>query len=178
MFCEEEVATQDSLDFGAWEIKYYVDEFGDPTGNPYITNKEIISGKFTNSATANSDLIVNFIIDDKMHKWKVKRLYIQLLEYGTQLVNGIGQNFYINIKQNGKVVSKNDIAGYIPNDSDRLVVEVKKNYAKFIKILKDGGELKFSLSQISTSPKTSYNFVIDNADGFTEALDKLQGLKK
>jgi len=47
---------------GIWEIGYFVDEFGEPTKERFITTKNPIYGTLSNSATQNSDLRVHFII--------------------------------------------------------------------------------------------------------------------
>ena len=47
-----------------WEIRYYVDEFGEKTESGYIANADFISGVFSNTATHNSDLNVWLLIDD------------------------------------------------------------------------------------------------------------------
>ncbi|MCK5591653.1 MAG: hypothetical protein KAI72_06835, partial [Candidatus Pacebacteria bacterium] len=45
---------------GMWSVRYYVDNFGEPTRQGYITNTNLIKGKFSNTATQNSDLNVKF----------------------------------------------------------------------------------------------------------------------
>ena len=45
--CAEETPT--------WEVKYYLDEFQEPTGDPYIVGGPFY-GNFSNSATTNSNL--------------------------------------------------------------------------------------------------------------------------
>lgn len=68
---EIEKHKQDSIklaninNLGVWEIRYFVDDFGQPTNEGYITTEYSIYGKFSNTATENSDLRVVFIIDDK-----------------------------------------------------------------------------------------------------------------
>jgi len=47
--------------FAQWTFKHYVDEFGDATGDPYISSVDV-NGNFTNSATNGSLLIVKCLI--------------------------------------------------------------------------------------------------------------------
>ena len=47
---------------GIWAIKYFVDDFGDPTDEGYIAHDYYIRGTFSNSATNNSNLNVYFLI--------------------------------------------------------------------------------------------------------------------
>jgi len=47
-----------------WEVRSYVDDFGDPTSDKYVF--AIVEGSFSNSATTNSDLIVKVLIDESM----------------------------------------------------------------------------------------------------------------
>lgn len=49
--------------FGKWEVKSFVDNFGDPTKEQYLIS--FIEGKFSNSATSNSYLFVEVLITKK-----------------------------------------------------------------------------------------------------------------
>ncbi len=60
---------------GNWEIKYYVDDFGEPTKEGYITYKSLIKGRFSNSATNNSILDVVLLFGEDYYN-------IKLFEYG------------------------------------------------------------------------------------------------
>ena len=48
--------SETTTDTGIWEKRAYVDEFDLPTDEYYISNKEPIVGKFSNSATTDSPL--------------------------------------------------------------------------------------------------------------------------
>ena len=50
-------------DIGDWMIGHYVDDFGQPTNDGYVINKQYIQGKFSNSATTNSKLNVEILVD-------------------------------------------------------------------------------------------------------------------
>lgn len=49
--------------FGKWEVKSFVDNFGDPTKDKYLVS--FMEGKFSNSATSNSYLFVEILMTKK-----------------------------------------------------------------------------------------------------------------
>ncbi len=63
-----------------WSIGNFVDDFGEKTGAKFIHNAIKINGKFSNSATNNSNLRVDFIISKK-------DIGIELYEYGSSLAH-------------------------------------------------------------------------------------------
>ena len=67
---KERIRLENLNNTGMWEIRHYVDRFGEPTKEGYITNKSLIEGKFSNSATSNSDLNVKF--NNKFLRYKYK----------------------------------------------------------------------------------------------------------
>lgn len=76
-------------DNGAWLVKNYVDEFGNPTYNKYIATSTI--GAFSNSATNGSELYVEILVNKN-------NVEIELLEYGSYPISVIGSSAYINVK--------------------------------------------------------------------------------
>jgi hypothetical protein len=159
----------DSNDFGMWEIRYFVDEFGDPTSQGYIEGKKRIYGTFSNSATTNDDLGVEFIIDKG-------RFYFQLFEYNrTHSVKGniSSQSYKIQVKHNGKVVKggrKKNKDFRATNYSDRL----KVNYPDdLINLFSQGGEFKFSIIETGDYANGSYKFTVNDVSGFSNAYKKL-----
>ena len=50
---------------GVWKTYHYVDEFDQSTEEWYIGNKSYFVGKFNNSATSNSKLTVQMLVDQK-----------------------------------------------------------------------------------------------------------------
>ena len=69
--CAEEAPT--------WEVKYYLDEFQEPTGDPYIVGGPFY-GNFSNSATTNSNLKAYVFYDGAYTS-------IRLFEYGRYQVS-------------------------------------------------------------------------------------------
>lgn len=66
--------------FGDWRIDYSVDDFNQPTDEWYITEDEYLVGTFSNSATTNSELYANVMVDLD------DNVMIFLYEYGSRQV--------------------------------------------------------------------------------------------
>lgn len=60
---------------GIWENTFYVNKFGEYTKDKYIRNRNFISGKFSNSATEDSNLNVRFLSEGP------NKISIMLYEY-------------------------------------------------------------------------------------------------
>lgn len=58
-----------------WVLKYYVDEFGDPTDDFYV-GSDILTGTFSNNATSEADLALRIAYDDDVG------FRFTLMEYG------------------------------------------------------------------------------------------------
>lgn len=56
--------TPENEHLGLWELKYYEDEFLDPTDVWYITNKRAVEGSWSDAASVNSKLFVKIFIDE------------------------------------------------------------------------------------------------------------------
>ena len=71
--------SETTTDTGIWEKRAYVDEFDLPTDEYYISNKEPIVGKFSNSATTDSPLCVYIYVDDDASDVSIKadRIWFQ-----------------------------------------------------------------------------------------------------
>ena len=83
---------KDKGEYGIWKVSYYVDDFGEPTKEGYVFTS--CTGKFSNSATTNSELGVKFIIDESVFcfQFKAKRSDGEILEFET-LNDEYGHNF-------------------------------------------------------------------------------------
>lgn len=162
--------TDKSDESGIWKTNYYVDSFGDPTDEGYITNSQIIVGSFSNSATTNSDLGVSFLITDK------DNIAIMLYEYMRNTPVKDDGLFVVTIKDaTNNIYSLNTF-----NHSDRLVFTdsgyydktgnklLEKSHARMMwNILVKGGELKFHIQKADRST-TTYNFSIPNTEGLEQ----------
>ena len=59
---KEQIRLANLNNTGVWSVNYYVDEFGERTKQGYITNSLSIKGAFSNTATQDSRLNVDFLI--------------------------------------------------------------------------------------------------------------------
>jgi len=156
---------------GIWSVRYYVDNFGEPTREGYITNTTLIEGKFSNTATQNSDLNVRFLITNSSN------ISIQLYEYaGNNPVKAYNADSYRVFVQD-KEGNRNLFGGKYPewcmaeNSSDRLRL-FEENSLAIHKVLMKGGTVKFRIVAVSNTT-THYEFNIQNADYYENAYRKL-----
>lgn len=159
---------------GIWTIKEYVDRFDEKTGEKYITNKERINGKFSNTATQNSALAVEINIDFVYNKETPynydTKVSLFLYEYaGSNPVKSLQNyevyNVYIKDKDG------NSFSAEATNSSDRLVFNSVASEL-IHSLLEKGGLIKFSLNEENT-PTTEYYFEIKNANNYINAYYKL-----
>jgi hypothetical protein len=149
---------------GIWTVRYYVDDFGEPTKEGYISNTNFISGTFSNTATQNSALNVRFLISNSSD------ISIKLFEYaGNNPVKAYDPDSYKILVQDK---DGNRLKLSATNYSDRLSFN-KTDSRKVHKILMKGGKIKFKIYEIDT-PTTEYDFTIQKADWYENAYTKLK----
>ena len=153
---------------GMWEVSNYVDQFGQNTSQVYVSTKKRLTGRFSNSATENSPLGIGFIIDGP------NNIAIKLYEYdGNNYVKAYSYTSYTVLIQD-KDGNKYEVdAG---NNSDRIGFGTIDSQTVH-RILMKGGEVKFHMNEDRT-PITKYNFVIDNADYYENAIRILNEKRK
>lgn len=154
---------------GIWKINYFVDDFGEPTDEGYITTEQPIYGTFSNTATQDSRLRVRFIIAGK------KSVAIKLFEYdGNNPVKGYEDSYKVLVQDK----DGNRYELYASNyDSDRLTFSSygsNSDSEKFHKILMKGGNVKVRIIDRDRT-STQYNFTVNNADWYENAYYKLTG---
>ena len=149
---------------GMWTVSHYVDEFGEPTKQAYITNTSSIIGTFSNTATQNSDLKVDFLITNS------SKISFQLYEYaGNNPVKAYSSDSYrVQIQDK----DGNRLKLTATNYSDRLTFD-RSASIKVHNVLMKGGSVKFNIYEIET-PTTEYNFTIQNADWYENAYAQLK----
>ena len=147
-----------------WTINYFVDEFGDKSKDKYVTNERIIRGVFSNSATENSNLSAQFIIEKSM------LVYLKLFEYaGDNPVKSIIESGYkVKVKYSDSLVA--DI--FAKNISDRLKFN-QTDSKKLINIFSKPGKVQFSILEISEYSHSTYKFEFMNGDNFEVKLTEL-----
>jgi len=139
---------------GMWRISYYVDDFGEPTNQGYITNASTLRGTFSNTATQDSDLDVRFLISNSSD------ISIKLFEYaGNNPVKAYSSESYKVLVQDKDGKRYNLTA---TNYSDRLSFD-KTSSRTVHNILLKGGTVKFKIIE-SDTPTTEYEFTVQKAD--------------
>lgn len=166
-----ETARKDSIrlaninNLGIWEVGNYVDEYGEPTTNSYVSTD--LYGTFSNSATTNSELRVRFLIDENSMR-------IQLYEYAkNHPIKGEG---FLKFKAKDSK-GKDCIFETYNNDSGDNTVETK-SFKQVKELLISGGQIKFIAIANRFGSPSEYKFTIDNADFLENALYKMELTKK
>jgi len=148
-----------------WEVRYYVDDFGDSSNEKYLSNTSPIQGTFSNSATENSRLNVKILIDSP------NSISIQLYEYGgtNPVKSGIDKGYRIKVKsENSDVLVLN-----AKNYSDRLKLG-KTDSKKLSDFLKRTGLIQFSIIELSDYGQSTYRFDLDNFESIESKLTELK----
>ena len=161
---KERIRLENLNNTGMWSVRYYVDEFGEKTNQGYITNTLSIKGTFSNTATQDSRLNVDFLITNSY------KISFQLYEYaGNNPVKAYSSESYRVLIQDK---DGNRYKFTATNYSDRLQFD-KTTSRKVHNILMKGGSIKFKVVEIDT-PTTEYEFTIPKADWYENAYRKLQ----
>ena len=155
---------ESTLDQGIWDIKFFIDDFKEPTDVGYIKTT-VYDGSFSNSATTGADLTAEFIIKS------ASEVDIMLYEYaGSHTVKTYGTDYYkVLVKdQNGKSYKLS-----AENWSDRL--SFNKSDSKIIhNIFLAGGKVKFFIIEKSKYGTSSeYSFTVKNSDFYDITYAKL-----
>lgn len=149
---------------GMWKVKFFVDNFGEAINIGYIINSSKIRGVFSNTATQNSELDVDFVISNS------NDISIMLYEYArNNPVKGYLSNEYEILMQdkNGQRFSLK-----AKNYSERLSCNPADS-EKIHKALLKGGNIKFRIIE-KENPTTNYSFNIQNAEWYDNAYEKLK----
>ncbi len=145
-----------------WTTSYYLDEFGEPTSLGYITTSLPINGTYSNTATQNSELKINFLISNS------SEVSIMLYKYSNNPVKTSVATKY-------KVLMQDNIGNRFTltaiHNLDRFVfdaIDSKRIHDSLIK----GGNIKFKIIEID-SPTTEYNFKVNIASSYDNIYKKL-----
>jgi hypothetical protein len=150
----------ENLNYGVWEIKYYVDEFGDETDTPYM--RQNIIGNFSNSATLDDDILC--IIS---HKWRYPFLEIDIHEYLTHKITFDSYQFVtVSIKSSNGVKKRID-AGMVLSDSGTMF---NADATEYIFSQLRFGDIKVVFR---TPDGSKYSFDIKNKN-FINAFDEIE----
>lgn len=136
-----------------WILKYYVDDYDQPTSDWYITNSELITGKFSNSATTNSKLSVRVVIDSNY-------ICFVLYEYGShQVKNSYSKNRYYDMRMKDADGVEHELGGGIVAGGDRILLS-NDSRQKVLTALKKQGTLSFYIAEADRTT-TNYRFSME-----------------
>ncbi len=159
--------TRCNTSFGIFSTGYYVDEFNQPTSDGYVMNESYISGTFSNSATTDSLLYVQVLVDKE-------DIAIFLYEYGRNTVKNSSSRYVEEYDITMKTAdgTKHNLTGTIYCGGDRLFID--SNYeTTVLNALKSGEKVSFYIVQ-SDRTTTTYLFTV-NTSNFAEEYVKLIG---
>lgn len=145
-----------------WKLHYFVDEFNNPTDSAYIGNIKKISGTFSNTATNDSKLNVEFVVTSNVQ--------IFLYEYGDRQVkagsySGTSYDMVMLDTEGNKV----PLTGVMHKNSDRIFIT--KDYIEtFLEALKKPGNISLRITERDRST-TSYLFTFSTV-GFSDIYDE------
>lgn len=109
------ICTRCGENIGEWEIRNYIDEFENPTGEPYISTKHVLTGTCKDSLGYEKDLSAQILVDNSY-------ITIMLWEYGNYKVRG-----YLNTKYNVVILDgenkKHYTSGILYENDDRITME-------------------------------------------------------
>lgn len=101
-----------------WVQTYYVDNFNQPTDETFICNSTSLVGTFSNSATTNSILFADMLVD-------ADNIAFMLYEYGQSLVKNSSSQYDEQYDIQMRTVDGTilDMTGYIFLGDDKLVID-------------------------------------------------------
>ena len=129
----------DPTNTGIWEVRYYVDEFNNPTTEGYITTKDYVVGTFSNSATTNSELYVIWLIDKS-------DVAIKLVEYGRSVVKSSYSSTNYNIVMLDPDGNRVYMTGTMWKGGDRIYIDSEYE-STVIEALKRNGSVSFRIDE-------------------------------
>lgn len=156
------------LSFGQWTTGYYVDEFDSPTDDGYVINLSHWSGTFSNSATTDSLLYVDFLAD-------TSELAIFLYEYGRTAVKNSSSRYVdeYDITMKAPDGTKHELTGTLYCGGDRLFIDQKYKQLVLDAMAQEGSVSFYIVQRDRTT--TTYLFTM-NTSNFTEEYNKLMEL--
>lgn len=140
-----------------WSVNYYVDDFDQPTDEWYITNSNLFSGTFSNSATTNSNLTASVLVDSK------KDITFFLYEYGRNEVKNSSEQYVdtYNIVMRTPDGKDHKMTGTLYCGGDRIFID-DKYVDTVLKALQGDGDIMFRFVQ---SDRTINTYLITVTTG-------------
>lgn len=156
----------DPTNTGIWEVRYYVDEFNNPTTEGYITTKDYVVGTFSNSATTNSELYVIWLIDKS-------DVAIKLVEYGRSVVKSSYSSTNYNIVMLDPDGNRVYMTGTMWKGGDRIYIDSEYELT-VIEALKRNGSVSFRIDEGGKYGNSSYLFKMEDTSFFDNAYSMLK----
>lgn len=155
------------LSFGQWTTGYYVDEFDSPTDDGYVINISHWSGTFSNSATTDSLLYVDFLADPA-------NLTIFLYEYGRSTVKNSSSRYVdeYDITMKAPDGTKHELTGTLYCGGDRLYIDDQYRQLVLDTMAQEGSVSFYIVKSDRTT--TTYLFSM-NTSNFAEKYSELTG---
>lgn len=144
-------------------------EFGEKTNEWYVTTHQPLDGTFENSATDNSELLVEILYDCN------DEISIFLFEYADK--DNLVKNNSSEYKDYYKIVVKNEkgktyeARGQMHPGSDRIYI-IDTYHSSVLNLMRTSEMLKFYI-EYEDSPTTQYRFEVD-MNNFNEVLNDMQ----
>ena len=152
-------------ELGIWQIGYFVDEFGDPTGDKYVYTQ--IKGVFENSATAGSPLCITFQIN--------KSSYSEELDLGIKYDEYCDGTEEDRIRHSATAICKNEklrfYSEYIYYGYEFNSPDTKEEKLYHIDLFEKELKYDFTLTGHDNDRGTKYYYTIDTKY-FNNALIK------
>lgn len=148
-----------------WHTKYYVDDFGRETDDPYIQNTDYDIGTFSNSVTTGSKLSAIFFADEDS-------VGIRLVEYGDYIVkNPYSKSVEYNVSMLDTEENRVDgLTGTMFSGGD-IVYFTGKDKQLIINALEKPGEVAFLL--VEADHRTNKYILTINTEGFAELYNEV-----
>ena len=154
--------------FGVWSAGYYVDDFDQPTDQGFVWNETYFLGSFSNSATSDSILAVQVLVDT------TPSVTFFLYEYGTNLVKNSSVNYVdtYTITMRTPDGTDHSLTGTMYCGGDRIFID-DAYYQTVIDALKSEGTISFF---IVNDDRTTTNYLFSlEASNFATEYDALMG---
>ena len=155
--------------YGDWEICDYVDDFDEPTGEKYV--RQIISGSFSNSATASSPLRVYVYLYHYFNEFAKEQHSVNGKILFDEYIDGT-EDFHIwgdasPAKNGTKIIDKPNKKAYYFQERMAFQDIDNEEYSSWINILRDTSSV-FNFT-IKGEYQDEYRFTI-NSDRLNDAL--------
>lgn len=160
------ICTECGLSIGDWKISYYVDNFKQPTDEGYVVNKSLFVGIFSNSATTNSELKVQMVVDSE-------DITFFLYEYGRSQVKNYSSRNSEKYSIVMRIENEKDyeLSGFIYPGGDRICI-AEKDKGTVLDAMQRAEKISFYMKE-DDSPTTSYLFTLSTSN-FSEEYEKIK----